>query len=330
MHHQPRPHHRLGALRRAAGILLVGAALLPTGCIRQTAKSATEGALEAMAGGAVTDDQTGDRKGAAGGAGTSGEKQQLTGQGPGARGGPSGAGSGGPSGAGKGDGASANGGGKGLIQPVARDAVSGTLTALDGEMAPLRRVSRATATEVTSGVVQGAYGQREEVAALVADASSAAGQAIVRAVAEELRRQAAEGMGLDANEVGDGAAMLARRTASAAVAGATEQLALDLSTCPPEGPCLAVGIQRASRAVAMGLAEGVSRKTSPWELLIPFALGAALATGIAVIVAVVRKRRQAVLVAAGPGAVAVPVNNAPIRTVRHVPRFRPHAPEATS
>ncbi|WP_156040974.1 hypothetical protein [Chondromyces apiculatus] len=311
MQHHHLPRTRSGLLRRSAGILLLGAALIPTGCIRQASKGATEGVLDAMEN-HVADDQAP----ASGARGDGKSERESLASGAGTT---AGRGGDGPSGGKK----------RGIIEPVARDAVSGTLEALDNQAAPLQRVSRAAATSVTSGVLEGAYGSRAEVTALVGDVSGAAGQAIVKAVAEELRRQAAEGMGISTEELGDGAALLARRTAAAAVAGATEQLAVDLSTCPPEGPCLALGIQRASRAVAMGMAEGVSRKTSPWDALIPFALGAVVAGGAAALIGFIRRRRQ-VVVPGVPVAATVATPQAPIRPVRHVPRFRPHAPEAIS
>lgn len=297
MHLEAQPYR---ALRRSAARLLILSVTLATaGCVRHAAKQATEGALSAV-----------EEKVA------EGRKARGAGQKPGGRLGRRG------------------GEGERIGEPLAGGIVSGSLEELNRNLVPLREVTREAAAAAASGALQGADGQRAAIARMVADATGAAGQAFARAMAEEMRAQIERGLGggaqlPDVAGVESAASQIARRAAAAAVGGATDQLATELTTpCAPDDPaCLPLGLQRASRAIVMGMAEGVQRKIRPWHVVVAFLIGVALTAGVAAIVAAVAWRRRE---RAAPPPAPAPPPHAPIRQVRHAPpRLRPHAPGAT-
>ena len=295
------------ALRRTvAGPLILAFTLVSAGCVRQAAKQATKGTLDAVKQ-QVQEDQPGRAAGAPGAGPRRGPQDRAVPR------------------ADRDD---------NIVEPVARSAVEGSLEELNRQIMPLREVTREAAAAAASGALLGAVEQREAIARIVADASGAAGHAFARTMAEELRAQIELGLGDQAALPGmagveSATSRLARGAATSAVAGVSAELARELTTpCTPDDPaCLTAAIQRASRAIAMGAAEGVERKTEPWPLVIAFVLGALLAAGVALLVAAIVRHRQP---AAPETTAPTPPPHAPIRQPRHLqPHLRPHPHGAT-
>lgn len=113
------------------------------------------------------------------------------------------------------------------------------------------------------------------------------------AVAEILQELAAHaGRDADEGGLAASAALLAQQAAAGAMRGATEQLASTLSACPTgDASCAYALIEQASFAAGRGASAGIQQQFAPWPLVLAFALGVLLAAPAGLIVGTLVSRR---------------------------------------
>lgn len=230
----------------AARFVAVAAAglALGSGCVREAAKEATRGTLEALQRPRAPDGQAG---APAEGAPAEGEAQVPAQQ--------------------------------KLIGGIVRDALRAGSAALAGEAERLEPFVERTSEAAASGLVSGALRRDQDLVRLVEQGSGAAGRAFTREATDEVAQGLASRAGQGTAEaIAEGAALVAQRTAAAAVRGAMEQLAAELTACPSGDERCAYGlIERASFAAGRGATAGVQQQIAPWPLVLAFAIGLLIA-----------------------------------------------------
>jgi hypothetical protein len=242
-----RGRRRAVAAARFVAVAAAGLAL-GSGCVREAAKEVTQGTLEALQRPRAPDGQAGAPAEGAPAEGAPTEGAQVPAQ-------------------------------QKLIGGIVRDAVRAGSAALTGEAERLEPFVERTSEAAASGLVSGALRRDQDLVRLVEQGSGAAGRAFTREATDEVAQGLASRAGQGTAEaIAEGAALVAQRTAAAAVRGAMEQLAAELTACPSGDERCAYGlIERASFAAGRGATAGVQQQIAPWPLVLAFAIGLLIA-----------------------------------------------------
>ncbi|WP_437622199.1 hypothetical protein [Sorangium sp. So ce1151] len=196
----PRAADQAARLARAAAAMALAALLLAPGCVREAAKEAASGTLEALDRGA---------RGLVAPAGGSGEGA-AGGSGEGAAGG-SGEGAAGGSGEGAAGGAPQRG--RPLVGALVHDAVRAGAAEIGRQAGTLEPIIAQTSEAVSSAVVQGALQHDQALVTLVEQGSGAAARAVAREGTAQLVEQLA---GCPAGDPGCSGAAIERASRAAA------------------------------------------------------------------------------------------------------------------
>lgn len=182
----------------------------------------------------------------------------------------------------------------GRISGAARQSLRGAVGAVSEEAPAIGRFAARTGSAMASGLVRG-IGRDQETVDALSSAASGAGKALASGVSEEMAAQMSAWVGPDARgPLAEAMAVLAARSSKAAVEGAMAALRQELVTCVPgQGdPCMTDIARTLSRSAARGVGEGV-RKGIDWlAASVAFAIGLVVAAIVWFLMNVIRGRKR--------------------------------------
>jgi hypothetical protein len=182
-----------------------------------------------------------------------------------------------------------------MVQQIVAQALRTSVDSMTDERGRIGRVAAQAGEQAALGALRGMSRLTEREGEGSKSQLGQISDEAARTIAQSMAKEMAHWFGPDAKgPIGDAMAAAAGRASGSAVQGALTAARDELAQCPgtPEKPCIQDIVQAFSRAAARGASEGVGQKMQPIPIAIAFAVGLGVALIAIRLWREIRSRRQ--------------------------------------